>query len=570
MKRRNFIGNLALGGGALVTAPLIGNAASPSTPGNIDKDAKELSADLVIAGGGMGSCAAALAALRNNLRVIITEETDWLGGQVTQQGVPLDEHQWIETHGGTQLYRDFRTAIRQYYIRHYPLTDEARTRKNLNIGDGNVSRLCCEPHVVVAVLNELFAPYIGNRKLTILMNYRITGADVTGDKVRALKAISTKGLKELVLTAPYFIDGTELGELLPLTGTEYVTGTESRSETKELHAPEKGDPKNEQAFTICFAIDNIEGANNVIDKPREYDFWRNYQPAVSPAWPGKLFQLSYSNPRTLEPRQLDFNPDANKTGPAFNIWNYRRIINKNNFKPGAYESDITIVNWPQNDYLLGRLVDVKEQELRKHIDRAKQLSLSLFYWLQTEAPRSDGKQGWPGLRLRGDIMGTQDGMAMYPYVREARRIKSVFTILEEHVGEENRALVAGKNTGTKGADFFDSVGIGFFRIDLHPTTMGNNYIDIAGTNFQIPLGALLPRRMQNLVAANKNIGTTHITNGCYRLHHVEWNIGEAAGSLIAYAVDKKTTPHAVREKKDLLEGLQTFIRKQGIETQWPV
>jgi hypothetical protein len=45
------------------------------------------------------------------------------------------------------------------------------------------------------------------------------------------------------------------------------------------------------------------------------------------------------------------------------------------------------------------------------------------------------------------------------------------------------------------------------------------------------LGALIPIRMENLLPAAKNIGTTHITNGCYRMHPVEWNIGEAAGAL---------------------------------------
>ena len=53
---------------------------------------KELAADLVILGGGLGGCAAALAAARNGLRVILTEETDWIGGQLTAQAVPPDEN----------------------------------------------------------------------------------------------------------------------------------------------------------------------------------------------------------------------------------------------------------------------------------------------------------------------------------------------------------------------------------------------------------------------------------------------------------------------------------------------
>jgi len=44
--------------------------------------------------------------------------------------------------------------------------------------------------------------------------------------------------------------------------------------------------------------------------------------------------------------------------------------------------------------------------------------------------------------------------------------------------------------------------------------------------------------MVNLLPACKNLGVTHITNGCYRLHPVEWNIGEAVGALAAFCVRK--------------------------------
>ena len=113
------------------------------------------------------------------------------------------------------------------------------------------------------------------------------------------------------------------------------------------------------------------------------------------------------------------------------------------------------------------------------------------------------------------------------------------------------------------------MGVGFYRIDLHPSSAGTNYIDIDSLPFRIPLGALIPVRMNNLIAANKNIGTTHITNGCYRLHPVEWNIGESAGSLAAFSIGKKIIPGAVREREDLLNEFQDLIRSQGIETQWP-
>ncbi len=568
MNRRNFIERLSVSSGAALAAPSI------TFPAQAEHSFSQIGqserrADVVIAGGGLGGCAAALAALRNKRTVIMTEETDWIGGQLTQQGVPPDEHQWIETHGATRLYRELRTAIRTYYVRNYPLTEAAKGNSQLNPGDGMVSRLCHEPRAALAVLEQMMAPYISSGQLTLLLEHKITGADVNGDTVRALKAVNQRTGNAVTLSAPYFVDATELGDLLPLTNTEFVTGAESRRETRELHAPDKADPNNCQAFTMCFAMDYVAGANHVIDKPTDYAFWRGFVPGVSPAWSGKLLSLTYSNPKTLEPKELGFHPEGIATGDKLNLWNYRRIISKANFKPGTYPGDMSNVNWPQNDYSSGNLIGASEKDFRKHVERAKQLSLSLLYWLQTEAPRPDGGQGWAGLRLRTDVMGTEDGLAKYPYIRESRRIKSVFTILEEHVGIENRALITGKKMGNTSADFPDSVGVGYYHIDLHPSTGGNNYIDFGSMPFQIPLGALLPKRVENLLPANKNIGTTHITNGCYRLHPVEWSIGESVGMLVAFALDKKVIPRAVREKQPLLDAFQAMVRAQGIETHWP-
>uniref|UniRef100_F4C6Q3 Fumarate reductase/succinate dehydrogenase flavoprotein domain protein n=1 Tax=Sphingobacterium sp. (strain 21) TaxID=743722 RepID=F4C6Q3_SPHS2 len=566
MKRRDFITGITIGSTFLANIPYLSNA---SAHVHEKHKQKELKSDIVIVGGGLGGCAAALAALRHGLCVTLSEETDWLGGQLSQQGVPPDEHQWIETHGAPASYRAFRDRIRTFYKRNYPLTAEAKQRTHLNPGDGSVSRLCHEPRVAVAVLLEMLMPYLSSGKLTLLTDYRVIKAAVHQDQVTAVLVKHRHEDHELTLNGHYFIDATELGDLLPLTGTEYVTGTESKKETNELHAPEVGKPENQQAFTMCLAMDYQQGENHVIDKPEQYDFWRDFIPKMVPSWSGKLLDLSYSNPRTLQVTTLGFNPTGEATNKALNLWNYRKIINRHNFLPGAFGGDLSIMNWPQNDYFLGNLIDVPPAVYAKHLKAAKQLSLSLFYWLQTAAPRSDGGEGWPGLRLRGDVLGTADGLAKYPYIRESRRIKATFTILEEHVGKENRGLVAGQSAASKAADFFDSVGIGYYHIDLHPSSGGDNYIDFSSLPFQIPLGAFLPIRMKNLLAANKNIGTTHITNGCYRLHPVEWSIGEAVGLLSAYVIRKKLTPHQVRNDQQLLNDFQRFVRKEGIETNWP-
>lgn len=70
--------------------------------------------DLVIVGGGLGGCAAALSACAKGLRVLLTEETDWIGGQVTSQGVPPDEHPWIEEFGTTRRYQSYRKKYENF------------------------------------------------------------------------------------------------------------------------------------------------------------------------------------------------------------------------------------------------------------------------------------------------------------------------------------------------------------------------------------------------------------------------------------------------------------------------
>ena len=567
MNRRDSF--LSLGAGLAITS--VGLAGCNSLSGRLVKPKrKELKADLVIIGGGLGGCAAALSALSSGLRVIMTEETDWIGGQLTSQGVPPDEHRWIESFGCTRTYRKFRNAIRDYYRRHYPLTDNARDLKNLNPGSGSVSRLCHEPRVALACLESLLAPFEVNGQLTLLVQTKPIAAELVSDNIRSVEVFNMGTGHSLILNGSIFADATELGDLLPLANCEFVTGTEGKKQTGELHMPDRVSPGNQQAFTMCFAVDHVVGAEHVIDKPKEYDFWSGYIPDLMPAWPGRLLDFSYTHPSSGASKQLGFNPKGPHKIGVINLWTYRRILAQSNFNPGSSLRDISLINWPQNDYFLGNLVGVSDTERNRHIDRSKQLSLSLLYWLQTEAPRDDGGEGWPGLRLRKDVMGTNDGLAKYPYVRESRRIRAMTTIVEQDCGKENRALVVGeKESQVQAKRYLDSVGIGHYQIDLHPSTGGDNYIDFAALPFELPLGALIPQRVSNLIASCKNIGTTHITNGCYRLHPIEWNIGEVAGHLAATAIANSVQPKAIWENGKLLSSFRDFLRKIGVETSWP-
>ena len=572
MSRRRFIKQFSiLGAGTLSSSAW--NAAFASAldipPGD------ELNSDIVIIGGGMGACAAALAACRNGLSVIMTEPTDWIGGQVSQQAVPPDEHPWIETHGRTSSYALYRKLIRDYYRKNYPLTESARKAEFLNPGNGAVSRICHEPAVSVAVLESMLAPAISKGQLKLLLHTEPFEAHVEGDKILAIGCKTGKEKRSVVLQAKYFIDASEEGDLLSLSGCEYFIGAESQKQTGERHAPEKEDRSNIQALTHCFVIDHLEGEDHTIDQPEMYPFWKEHIPPLQPPWPGKLLSLTYTHPRSLRPKALNFVPPGKSTrAPStdpLNLWLYRRIIDRDIFQAGTYASDLSLINWPQNDYMLGNITDVPAEVRKKNLYEARQLSLSLHYWLQTEAPRPDGGFGWKGLRLRGDITGTKDGLAKYPYIRESRRILAEYTIPEQDISLQDRMEITGKSREeARAASYHDSVGIGYYALDLHPSTGGDNYIDMESVPFEIPLGAMIPQRMENLIPGCKNIGSTHITNGSYRLHPVEWTIGEAAGVLCAYALKKQVMPRQVRNSIKILTDFQKLLVDQGFELKWPV
>lgn len=522
---------------------------------------RALHCDILIAGGGLGGCAAALAAASLGYRVIMVEKNRWIGGQLTAQAVPADEHPWIEQCGCTARYRRLRTLIRQYYRDHYPLTPEARQDPNLNPGRGGVSRICCEPRIAHAALEQMLSFDVCRGQLQILRGYRPIEAEVVADTVRQVTFRSVDGTASVSVEAPMVLDATELGDLLPLTGAEYVSGAESRQDTGELHAvagPAR--PGNVQAFTWCFAMGYDPDGRRIIDRPASYEHWQRDVPRMKPEWPGSLLSWTYSYPLTCAAvTRMLFG--AKEDDPSF--WRYRRLVARANYPAEHPIHEVTLVNWPQNDFLEGNLIDQPPALVERYRQAARELSLSLLYWMQTEAPRHDGGTGYPGLYLRPDMTGTEDGLAMDAYIRESRRIRAQFTVLEEHVGKEARPGAGAA------AHFEDSVGIGYYRIDLHPDCGGVNYIDIESFPFQIPLGALVPVRLRNLLPACKNIGTTHITNGCYRLHPVEWNIGEAAGLLAAFCLERRTVPVAVHAKVALRQEFQALLHRQAIEFEWP-
>jgi glycine/D-amino acid oxidase-like deaminating enzyme len=251
--------------------------------------------EVAVIGAGTEGCAAALAAAEAGRKVVMTCPHDWVGGQLTAQAVPPDKHWAIERYGSTRSYRNFRNKIREYYRRNYPLLPKFRDDPYFNPGGGRVSRLCFEPRIGLAVLNELFARYISCGTIKILHYHTPVGCERASGKIRRVYLRDARTEKHCELEADYFLDATELGDLLPLSGEDYVTGAESQKDTGEPHAlAGDSNPEDVQGFTWCMlmSLDHNQHPDTDIYRvecPAQYQKWKNYIPELDPPWTGPLF-----------------------------------------------------------------------------------------------------------------------------------------------------------------------------------------------------------------------------------------------------------------------------------------
>jgi hypothetical protein len=538
----------------VMRVPHEGDVARAVVPVPALEAADDRECEVLIAGGGLAGVAAAIASARAGRQVVLLEETDWLGGQVSAQGVSaLDEHEFIESFGGTASYYRFRTMLRD----HYRGSAGARgLQPDFNPGACWVSRLAFEPPVAVDVIERMLRRYVETGVLRILRRSKVVSACVDRDRIEALVSMGLDDRRLIRWRPQLVIDATELGDLLPLCGVEHVVGAESIEQTGEPQAqPERAMAHCVQSFTYTFGCERRpEGERHVIPRPAKYEHYRAAQPFSLriEVHGGEIYGETSG---WLDYRLYDTMP-----GTKGGLWTYRRLVDATSFD-GRNGNDVTMFNWPGNDYRDRSIIDHRPLQAARALQDAKRVSLGFLHWLQTEAPATATRSGAPEILLRPDVMGTVDGLSKFPYIRESRRIVSLKTVVEQEVSARHQP-------GPRAAHFFDSVGIGWYPIDIHRSGPDDVGASCRTKPFQIPLGALLPVRIENLVAGAKNVGTTHITNGCYRLHPVEWNIGEAAGALAAFSLDAHVLPAAVRADRRLLARFQHRLVADGVPLAW--
>lgn len=444
---------------------------SPTSPAEI------LQPDVLVAGGGVGGVAAALALLRAHRTVVLTEPTIWVGGQLTSQGVPPDEPSWIDAEGlgATRGYLELREAVRTHVRQNFPLIDAARRDPKLDPGKAWTAPLCAEPAIWHAELRAALAPYEATNRLRLLTQTTAVSAAVSHGVVLAVRFRRPGG--DVRVQPRFVIDATELGDLLPLTGAPHIIGREKggpreRGGTSEPHNQwTNADPSCQQPFTMVAALSYAPS------RPRDRVRTTAYADFA------EVYERFGSNHRDV------FDPSRDwlwKDGR--NFWQYRRV-RYHGYLRDAYLGDITLLNQAENDHDARLLIPVNGRPdtsaFATAVARATEQTRGLIEYFQRHYPRPNGSgRGWPGIFLVPGAIGTPTGFAAHPYVRESRRARAEQTITENDVGVAARARQrASAKTAMR---YTDSVGTGAGPIDIHHTRAHPGGLFLATYPFEIP------------------------------------------------------------------------------------
>src|SRR5258708_2482932 len=312
--------------------PASGDASLAVLPVDTSASARAEPCEILIAGGGTGGVAAALAAARSGRRVVLLEETDWLGGQMTAQGVSaLDEHEHIESFGGTRSYYELRNRLREHY-------------DQLNPGACWVTRLAFEPRVAVAVIEGMLHPDVQPGRLSIHRRMKTVAATTEDDSISQVVPMGLDDGRLLRFQPQLVIDATELGDLLPLCGAEHVIGAETAEQTGERQAQSvEAKPHCLQSFTYTFACERrAEGESHVISRPKKYEHYKTAQPY------SLRIEVHGGEIYGEETAWLQHSLYDQLPGTKGGLRTYRRLVEKQN---------LTMFNSPGHDYRHSNLLD---------------------------------------------------------------------------------------------------------------------------------------------------------------------------------------------------------------------
>lgn len=483
--------------------------------------------EVIVAGGSTAALAAALASAREKRLTCLLEPTDWPGGQLTSSGVSAIDFSHI-TSNGLRIGKESQR----------PENLEATFYNWMQALPGNpggcwVSDKCYEPAPFV---EKQIKPTIeAEAFLKVFLNTVVKSVEVRERRITAIKAIQRTAVsgsgyeryfsediadwyspkdsaifkkKQLTFAGregmmPIFIDATEFGDVLVLSGSPWLQGTEDSD----------GSLKNNDTCgqATVYPIAAVLNSQPVSEGPNPF-------PVANPEFynfktTSRLFSWS-------------------------EIWTYRRLRGAAGSGPTA--GDISMQNWnPGNDYPYGYLFLSKEKTLAQKNDwvggvdiatlrGAERHAIGWHYYFKSKAPADLQNR----IARARDIFGTGTGLSKMPYLRDTRRSIGIgdFVLKFEDLTSSSPRDITGEQ-------FADRVGIGSYVADFHGlnTCKLPAYMNRADTlPFFIPFRALTNKSFDNLLVAGKTMAQSFHANAATRLHPIEWHSGIAAGVSAAH------------------------------------
>lgn len=518
--------------------------------------------DVVIVGASFGGVAAALAAAADpKVKVVLLEPTQWVGGQATSQGVTRwDEaaQTLTETTGSPQSYRYLRHLIRAEY--NGKRSQAGTEQQYFNPGFARVGPpFGNEGHPFAAdpgLTRQVLMTQLQDAGVDVKLGVTVTGASVQNSAIQSLSAGSD------LYVGKVYIDATDVGDLLPLCNIPWVIGAEARSDTGESQAEGSAHPEWIQPITVPIAVQwQPPGEDHRIPQPDNYADIRQRQgfDRIKHGGDGDITVVYH-------PGQL-----------SDTLFNYRQFIDPANFNDNR--APRTTLNVGSNDYLAAAIPSNPHSASADDavVAAARAVSIAYVYYLQNDVPRDDGNgTGYPNLMIDTAAFGTADGTAPAAYIRESRRLAKPFVRIVQ------QDIDAAVYPGPRAKNFVDSCGIGWYAADVHEgwyatngqqadaftPNIGTPWHGIKTAPFQVPLGSLLTEGLSNFVAGCKNIGATHLTSGAYRVHPVEWAIGEAAGVFAAYCTTQNVAPADAWNNAGRVTAYQSRLLARGTPICW--
>lgn len=571
-----------------------------------ERQVRTIDTDLLIVGGTESGWAAAMQAARLGVESItIVHDGHWLGGQFTEQALAcVDENKGVgEVGWGVDWHPMKRSFHRSGLFAELMRRIEAFNRQQY--GQAMPGRpwhgpSTFRPREAEAVFREMLQPYLNSGQVELITSHAAVAASVeeSGERPRLIGlSFAPLGSEkaDLHVNAAITIDASDWGDAIQLSGAEYECGPDPRSRYDEVSAPAdlSENPPNEMN-PITWAMIVVESDGETpIDRPPRYDD-RNYPRATFLSLDAfRDLRWDRDKPGLGAIRHW---PDRDQASARqLSVYTVRRIVDGTTSRLGQTMILLNYMNG--QDYPLERLpqhvVDALEATepgaSQKNIVRmtraqreiifedARRHAKGVLYHLQNFVhQRADDRANSFRRFQLSDEFGTPDHLPPKPYIRESLRLKAMYMMREQDGRNRDGETKDHAEERFASVMYPDGLFAWQFHYDFHRT--GRTYLTDEGpvgpwidyhkpnrhTRFLsdrsvFPMRSLIPRRMDGLIGAQKNLGCSSIVSAAIRLHDQCIAVGQVAGAIATVSLRSGQKPAEFPYDRSRLESVRHAV-----------